>query len=74
MVEKEETIIEPETKLPIEYFIEKRNGKLVYRPPSPFTPPILVIAVCIFIKRKGMDVVVDDTYYLAKEINKRLHS
>ncbi|ARM75345.1 hypothetical protein [Acidianus manzaensis] len=72
-------IIEPETQVPAMTLglirQEKRDGKNViyYRPISPFTPPILVIAFGLMIKTKtNADEVILENYYLSNEINEIL--
>lgn len=73
-------IVEPETQLPaislgLLRVEKKEDGKSViyYRPPSAFTPPILVLAFGILIRLKtSADEVILENYYLSEEINEIL--
>jgi len=55
---------------------ENKHGKLIiyYRPPSPFTPVILVIKIGLDIKFKYPEaIVILEDYYISNEINKILN-
>ncbi|EHP70050.1 hypothetical protein MetMK1DRAFT_00005520 [Metallosphaera yellowstonensis MK1] len=68
-------VVEPETRLPVVKLglVNLSRGDmpmLHYTPPSPFTPPILVIYVAIQLNKGGKVSV--ERYYLSEEINRRL--
>lgn len=78
-------VIDPELQVPMVSVglmrVTEKEGytEILYKPPSIFTPPLLVIAGCIQIYRKLLEKglvqrcrVRVEHYYLAEEINKRL--
>ncbi|BCU68837.1 hypothetical protein [Stygiolobus caldivivus] len=68
-------VVEPETGVSVVELglvREGEDGIIYYRPISPYTPPILVIALGVeLVIRTGRRVKVED-YYLEEEINMRL--
>lgn len=72
----EDQLIDFETGIPLRELgllreEERGNGKvMIYRPPSAFTPPILVIRTCVEIKKHYPSfTVLVENYYNADEIN-----
>ncbi|ABP95100.1 hypothetical protein HA72_0928 [Metallosphaera sedula] len=78
LIEALSHVIEPESGVPavkLGLLRIERSEKLriIYTPPSPFVPPILVIKVAMDIARRiqGAEVIVE-RYFLGKEINERI--
>lgn len=76
MEDWEDEILDPETGISLFNLglarKENKDGKLTiyYRPPSPFTPAILVIKIGLDIKAEYPDAtVVLEDYYISDEIN-----
>ena len=70
-----ESVVEPETGLPITKLGLVRvgeDGVIYYRPISAYTPQILVIALGIEILLQTKRKVRVEGYYLEEEINRRL--
>jgi len=69
-------VIEPETGLPAIKLglLRVEKDEIHYTPPSPFTPPILVISVGLQLKSlfKRYKIVIEN-YYISEEINERLN-
>ncbi|WP_287688896.1 hypothetical protein [Metallosphaera javensis (ex Sakai et al. 2022)] len=71
-------IIEPESGIPVVKLgllkVEKSEKlRVIYTPPSPFVPPILVIKVAVEIASKVPNAeVIVDRYFLGKEITERV--
>lgn len=68
-------VLEPETGVPVEELglvREGEDGTLYYKPISPYTPQILVIALGIELVLYTRRRVKLENYYLEEEINKRL--